>query len=129
MKLDRDLVRELLFALEAKPDFAMRRAADITPDGRNKDDVAYALMKMHEAGFITGETLRSKSTPDRVIEVIPFELTYRGHEFLDSVRDPIIWKKTKDGAQKMGGAGIEFMWEMAKAYGKLLAKEKLGLDV
>ncbi|MER9526648.1 DUF2513 domain-containing protein [Mesorhizobium sp. M0292] len=123
------MVREMLFALEAKPDFAMRKYKQITPEGRKPDDVGYALIKMYEAGFITGEVIRSKSTPDRLIEVIPFELTFKGHEFLDSIRDDEIWRKTKDGARKMGGAGIEFMWEMAKAYGKHVAKEKLGLEL
>lgn len=54
-------------------------------------------------------------------------MTWNGHEFLDAVRDPEIWQKTKDGASKVGSASIEFLWEMAKAYAKHLAKERLGM--
>ncbi len=108
---------------------AKRRYDAINIDGHSAEAIGYTLMKMHEAGLITGEIIRSKSTPERVIEVMPFELTFKGHEFLDSIRDPAIWKKTKDGAKKVGSTSLEFAWELAKAYGKHVAKERLGVDL
>ena len=56
-------------------------------------------------------------------------LSWRGHEFLDTVRNPEIWRETKIGIAKIGGASAEFVWEIAKGYVKHLAKEKLGIDV
>lgn len=128
MKLDRDVVRDLLFALEAKTDFKARKYEDLLPD-RDSREVAYALMKMHEAGFITAEVVRSSTTPERIIEVIPFELTFKGHEFLDTVRDNEVWRRTKSAAEKAGGASITFVWELAKAYGKQLLNERLGIHI
>ncbi len=49
--------------------------------------------------------------------------------FLNSIRDPEVWKLTREGAAKVGGVGIEFLWEIAKAYGKQQIKEKLGLEL
>ena len=57
------------------------------------------------------------------------ELTWNGNEFLEAVRDPEVWRRTKEGAQRAGSASVEFIWEMAKAYGKHVIKERLGLDL
>lgn len=56
-------------------------------------------------------------------------LTWSGHDFLDTVRDPEVWKRTKSGASKIGGLAFEGMKNMAMAYAKHLAKERLGLDL
>jgi hypothetical protein len=42
-------------------------------------------------------------------------LTWEGHEFLDDIRDPEIWRKTKDRAKSVAGAGLSLLWEIAKA--------------
>jgi hypothetical protein len=60
---------------------------------------------------------------------LTLQLTWRGHEFLETVRDPEVWKRTKDGARKAGNFGLGFVVELAKAYGKHIAKERLGLDL
>jgi hypothetical protein len=64
---------------------------------------------LEQAGFIR--------VPARVVggEAYVSGLTWEGCEFLDAVRDPEVWKKTKDTAAKAGGAGVAFMWEIAKA--------------
>ena len=50
-------------------------------------------------------------------------LTWQGHEFLDTVRDPEIWRKTKERAGSVASVGVSFIWEIAKAE----LKAKLGL--
>jgi hypothetical protein len=57
------------------------------------------------------------------------QLTWNGHEFLEAVRDPEVWRRTKEGAKAAGNAGLGFMWELAKAYGKHVAKERLGIEL
>jgi hypothetical protein len=52
-----------------------------------------------------------------------------GHEFLDLVRNPEVWRRTKAGATKAGGTGVEFLWELAKAYGRQVLKERTGIDL
>jgi hypothetical protein len=48
-------------------------------------------------------------------------LTFKGHEFLDTVRDSEVWKLTKESAQKAGVASVQVLFEIGKAY----AKQKL----
>lgn len=45
------------------------------------------------------------------------------------VRDPEVWRRTKDGVSKIGGASLSVAWELGKAYGKHVIKERLGLDI
>ncbi|RMU13536.1 DUF2513 domain-containing protein, partial [Pseudomonas savastanoi] len=59
----------------------------------------------------------------------PRRLTYKGHEFLDTVRDEEIWRRTKAGAEKAGGVGLGLLLEIDKAYGKQVFREKLGIEL
>lgn len=82
-------------------------------------------MLLHEAGLIVGQDL---STCDG-LEWLPKRLTYKGHEFLDTVRDGEVWRRTKAGAEKAGVAGLGVLLELGKAYGKEVLKEKLGIEL
>ncbi|MFZ1741425.1 MAG: DUF2513 domain-containing protein [Pontixanthobacter sp.] len=55
-------------------------------------------------------------------------ITWSGHEFLDKVRDPEIWSKTKAGAAKLGSWSVKVLGEMASGYIRLKAAE-LGLPI
>jgi hypothetical protein len=54
---------------------------------------------------------------------IDLDLTWQGHEFLDSVRDPDIWQKTKARVAPVATAAFGVMLEVAKAE----IRKKLGL--
>lgn len=53
--------------------------------------------------------------------------TWRGHDLLDSVRDPGVWDHTKAAAGKVGGFSVDILVEIAKAYIKKKAADVLGL--
>jgi hypothetical protein len=129
MRRDMGLIRELLLKLEAyeKP---IGSYADLRQDnesmavpGFTEEQIGYHLVQIDQSGFIDNNN-------KRLLNGIYFRcLTPKGHDFLDSIRDPDIWSKTKKGAEKVGNASIEFIWEIAKGYGKHLIKKKLGLDI
>ena len=102
MKRDMDLVRELLLKLESWPtgrgDNVIIQPSDPKlSEGHSVHEIDYHLDLLMEAGFITGP----RSQP---MEGIMFRhLSWQGHDFLDSVRDPKIWAKTKKGAEDAGG--------------------------
>lgn len=129
MKRDMSLIRELLLRLEALPlppgavTTLDSSDEELAIEGYASDQVDYHLDQLAQAGFVHGRGSR----PMRGISFCG--LTWEGHDFLDSVRDPEVWRRTKEGAAKAGGAGIELVWEIAKAYGKQVAKERLGLDL
>lgn len=55
-------------------------------------------------------------------------ITWEGHEFLEKIRDPEIWKKTKEGASKLNSWGVKLLGEMATGFIKAKAVE-LGLPL
>lgn len=57
-----------------------------------------------------------------------YRISWAGHEFLDSVRDPEIWRKTKDGATKVGSWSLKLLGEMATGFVRAKAVE-LGLPL
>lgn len=88
MKRDLELVRKLLLFFD---DISGTECVKVPPiPGYDESFIKYHLVLLHEAGYVRCEPIKS-STSDRVIEVIPFELTWNGHEFLDKIRNPHIW--------------------------------------
>ena len=128
MKRDMDLVRSLLLYLEQKPGPEHTAAATIQIEGREELEIQYHLNLLYQAGMINGEAVRS-STSDRIIYVLPFELTWTGHEFLESVRDPEIWRNAKATASTAGTAGADFLWGIAKELVKRAIRSHTGLDI
>jgi hypothetical protein len=57
------------------------------------------------------------------------QLTWKGQDFLDTIRDPTAWRITKEGIKKIGGASWEVVIDIAKAVLKVEAKKRLGLDL
>jgi len=45
-------------------------------------------------------------------------ITWKGHEFIDGIRDPEIWRQTKAGAAKVGSFSIKTIADIAVAIAK-----------
>lgn len=128
MKRNMDLVRELLLKIadaEEPP-----RLSELVP-GRKEKTKEYKLAAYHiqmlieEARFVRGLDAGSSSGD----EWLTLELTWRGHDYLENIRDPTVWEKAKEGAGKLGGASWDVLIELAKAYVKSEAKKRLGIDL
>jgi hypothetical protein len=124
-----DLIRELLLKLEALP-MRMGGIVSIPPDaeeiavrGYNSAEIDYHLGQIRRAGFIDEGGARPMSG-------IGFRcLTWEGHDFLDSVRDPKIWAKTKDGALAAGGFTVDLLKDLAKGFVKKQIEERTGVTL
>lgn len=68
------------------------------------------------------------STPEQ-FEWKPVYLTWHGHEFLDAIRDPEVWKKTKNGALAAGGFTFDLLKELAKGYLKKQIADRTGVEI
>ena len=101
MTRDMELVRKLLVFFEEKPGPGHVEVPQI--DGYDPTTIKYHLVLLHDAGLLRCEPVRS-STSDRVIYVLPFELTWQGHEFLGKVRDEGVWARVKSIIASKGGA-------------------------
>ena len=81
--------------------------------------VDHHLRLLADAGFING-----KPAGDGV-EVRG--LSWEGCEFLDAVRSPEVWRRTKEGVSKAGVFTFKVMAQLAAAYTKEVVQEHLGL--
>jgi hypothetical protein len=129
MKRDLGLVRDLLLRLEALP-MGMYGAETISPDnpkvaveGYSEEDIAYHLSLLQERGLI--------EVPDAqpMIGIVFTRLTWEGHDFLDAVRDPEIWRKTKQGMDSVGSFSFELVKDLAKGLIKTQLENYTGVKL
>jgi hypothetical protein len=127
MRRDFDLIRDLMLKLEALPvrpgTLISFSTNEVAVEGHTWDEIDAHLYMIYDTGYVigdgrmpSGEWMFRRLSPD-------------GHDFLDSVRDQTIWSKTKAGAATVGGWTLPILAELAKAYIKQIAKERLGLDL
>jgi len=95
MKRDPELIRKLLIFFEDKKDDTLVDAKSVNIDNHDEDTIRYHMVLMCEAGFLSCEPTNS-STSDRLIDALPFRLTWKGHEFLDAARNDTTWSKAKE---------------------------------
>ncbi|TXN40690.1 DUF2513 domain-containing protein [Methylobacterium sp. WL30] len=126
MKCDMDLVRNILLALEAEPQKPSSASLRDDLGEAEPHQVADHIRLMEDAGLVTCIRSAPLASHWRCQNI---DLTWEGHDFLDTVRDPEVWKRTKDGASKMGGWTFGLLKDLGTAYLKHVAKERLGLDL
>ncbi len=90
------------------------RAIGASSEQRTRE---YHIKLLCDAGFMTQ------------VSDSGYRMTNQGHDYLDAVRSDTVWNKTKEGAAKVGGMSLGMMKDLALAYVKQEAKEKLGIDL
>ncbi|WP_026784898.1 DUF2513 domain-containing protein [Pleomorphomonas koreensis] len=126
---DMELIRALLLKLEAIP---KHPASNMTIDPNDKEvavpgyeveQIAYHLELIDEAGFIDNANIHPSYG-------IGFrKLTWDGHDFLDSIRDPDVWNKTKQGAAAAGGFTLDLLKDLAKGFLRKQIEERTGITL
>ena len=108
MKLNYDCVRDTLICLEnylgykispvsksvEQIDITVAKLYDLMSDYTN-EDVFYTVNKLAEGNYITVEYIGDK---EKILNKV-FDITYSGHEYLDSIKNPKVWNKIKSTAQ------------------------------
>lgn len=125
MRLDKDLIRQILLAVEAD-EGPVYEAVLLEFEGRSESQVGYHVMQLVEAGYLVGEDL---SSLDDELAWEAQRLTYRGHEFLDTIRDDEVWSRTKTAVGKVGGASLSMFLELGKGYAKQVIAERMGISL
>jgi hypothetical protein len=118
-----DLVRSILLRLEESE--KIRNGSGILKDLANDDSIRAHLKMLEDAGFLEHANLQAHGG---VRMSLGWRITWAGHEFLDTVRDPEIWRKTKAGADKLGSWTIKLLAEVAAGFVRAKAQE-LGLPI
>jgi hypothetical protein len=117
MKRDLELIKEILLHFESKEDW---KHENLEIQGYEKKLVDYHLQLMYEGGLLNCEPITSEK--GRIYNVLPFRLTWSGHEFLDNIREQTRWNKIKGIIKEKGGA---FSIEIIKNLALRLAEKQL----
>lgn len=127
MTRDMDLVRELLLLIDRAPE-----PSDLSQVVQGlKSELGLSVIDYHirmmvtQAGLLTGTDVEDFEGPGW----LGLSLTWQGHEFLDQVRDEVVWRKARDGAAKVGGFSISLLADLAKAILKAEVQRRTGIDI
>ncbi|KCZ88038.1 DUF2513 domain-containing protein [Hyphomonas jannaschiana] len=125
MKRDADLLRKILLAAEAKSDDGL--IVTLTPEDLphpNFEEVMWShVLVLEDLGYIAHE----QQACDESVDV--GRITAAGYDFLDSVRDDEVWRKTKEAAASAGGFTIDLLGDLAKGLIKTQIKRLTGVEV
>ena len=123
MKRDIELIVLILKFFEAREEVTVVQDLEIPEYDRNV--VAYHVRRMYEGGLLDAETVVSKTTETRLINVLPFGLTWDGHEFLDAIRDNNVANNVRS---RLGGKLADVPFVLIRELALVAAKAQLGLS-
>lgn len=123
MKRDLDLMRDIMLRIEercpGKRKTTSAAFADLTDD---LEKIGFHLYLLYDAGFI--DAIPVKCTKLRYTDYFIYGLTFRGCDYLDSVRDASIWSSVKENLLRIGGsATMDVIAELASS----LLRDRLGI--
>jgi hypothetical protein len=122
MKRDLDLIRQILLHIESGPEYDGSREFYYTaPEEMGLTDCMPEEFVCHCTLLIEGGYIDGAATA--VSQVVVRRLTLEGHDFLDDIRDPSIWKQVKARLGTLPGVAISIVAELAQSE----VKKRLGL--
>lgn len=124
MELNHDCVRDILLWVEKNVSLKPIRTDTVVnslDSNWTDDELVYCIIQLNEAELLDGGASMSNSGIS--INEIK-KITWKGHEYLDNIRDDTIWRKTKKTVfSKVGSASLSIVSSVAA---KILSTE-LGL--
>ena len=114
MKRDFELVRKILIEYEGR-DAQARKT--IAPSGYSSDEIYHHIVILMEAGYIGSDEMYDQNGV--FLSSRSSQLTWEGHDFLDSIRKDSHWKKIK---QKVKDEGFNLTFDTIKAAASALIK-------
>ncbi len=112
MNRDMDLVRDILLKVEERKYPSMSELMEDENDKEERDYLGHNTRILFDAGYIRGEDATSMDAGD---DWIALDLTWRGHEFLDAIRDPEVWRPTANRWRKRNLDLISDEYKIVKA--------------
>lgn len=112
MKLNVDCIRDILLLVEQAPyqEVVYLDKIKNSLKSYSSDEIEYAILKLNEAEYIDARIIHyDNGTIIRSID----DITYTGHQFLETIRDNKVWKETKSICGKVGTFALNFVSQVA----------------
>lgn len=135
MKLNTDSVRTLMLDLENRlpwdesvTNIWNKQTGFVTYASYKElghDEFIYTLSKLIDGEYISGKLCPANNT---IGDVYIYSITWKGHEFLDNIRDPQVWTKTKSIANKFTSVSVSFISSIASQVIAKLIEDSMHLQ-
>lgn len=128
MKLDVKCVRSVLLEMEKEP---LNQSLDFGELKRrlpqySEDELHYACYKLYEAGYIHALRVDMDNVTAPYFPSLN-DITFKGHEFLNNIRDDTVFQKALGIAGKAGSFSLETVAQAASAVIAGVISAKLGI--
>lgn len=120
MKLNNDLIRELLLYIEENGN-GEKGLYNISINGYTEEEIQYHLIILEEGLYIVA--LKISGMGKHSIEIVPKRLTEKGHRYIENIRDKNIFKAIKREIELKGIK--DFSLDMIVKYSDKFIKDKL----
>lgn len=120
MRRDMDLIRTILFKIEEAENNPYE-PFHVFVDGVEDEKVSYHVWLLADAGLILAEDMTTCSG----YSIDAKCLTWKGHEFLQSIRDDTVWNKAKEKVLKPAAS---WSFALLSEWLKMEASHKLGIS-
>lgn len=116
IKLNHDCIRDILLFTEQLPFGETAKNNQIFKsellNKYSEDELNYAITRMgnDDAELVIGKVKYASNKP--YITTIS-SLTFKGHKYLDNIRDPKVWKESKKLASKLSSVSIDILSDIA----------------
>ena len=98
MKLDPELLRELLRQVEARKGNAVGGDPDLA--GWDRNEVLEHIEALHDSGLVVAHVMPNNMCGTRIYTAYIEKLTPAGRDFLASANNDTVWTRTKDRIKK-----------------------------
>lgn len=127
MKRDMEIVREILCKISdapGKPDHGVLVEGK-TPEEAER--ILYHVELLEEAGLLRGQALGGLGMSSPIWADL--DLTWAGHDFVDAIRDPQVWKETKKELEDAGSFTFDLVKALAKGFITKKIEEHTGVKL
>lgn len=114
MKLNPDCIRDVLLYLESELEIDLEKSNFTKVDLKQlkehfsciytEEDIWYTVYNLKEVYFISGKINDAGKNKMMFCEIE--NITWNGHQFLNTIRTTSIWEATKKGATKLGTLSV-----------------------
>ena len=116
MKFDPDCVRDILLDIEELHDYPQILFFDsetklLRASAHSFDKLAYHMILLDEAGYLNWTPVFTGGR--HLYHSSIHGLTYDGHQFLETVRNPRVWEETKSLSKKVGSFSLNVISSVA----------------
>lgn len=114
LTLNQDCIRDVLLQVEAAglADYITEKTLHAKLPAYTEDEICYACYMLGDAGYLEIE----KDRYIRHVGVTVHGMTYKGHGFLDQIRDATVWDKVKKRAKALGTVALTALVDRKGCY-------------